>query len=576
MDKTGVSNPFNMGHIKLAHEDDSETSEFGVGMKAGALSAANQLNVYSRITGTDGKYKYIEVICDFIRMSKEADVNSSYNPRIMEISYEDYRDNHPFEFGTTIKLSKIRDGIYPRTTQQSITDDICKELSETYSRFILGGMVIDVNGALAVPIYDYFTDPKCIPFIVKRDIFVLDNGGLRYYIARQTSNTFDAKKQRLTQNSASWYKYDTKTKKWVSTNSDEIDMLRNTGFKSVYAEIDSDGVCLKLRTAFTFYSDRIHNATGDRINETPIPDDVTYIYKDCRVYGKKSLFKHIDGCHNFTLNDIEFVSKRLGKDIGITFNKEICMDGKNEIIIAIKSSFEDTRRGISANRTSTSYHNAFQKAVKFGIVNRNTCPAALLPIDKDAKKEPVVDALESVSNASYSEEEVIGPSGESAVRTNTNTNTNVVNNFFGISNINEATISSSENESDEETVGEQPYSPLAEVEHVSIGFTDFTEDCKSEIFRRFDPPSVSLENHPIPTLILRSGIDHEGESNENIVSQPIVSVPEPTPCNNNGVHEAKIVRMIGIVACIRKLVAEEITLDDSTLTLIETVLHMNA
>ena len=45
MDQTGINNPFNMGHIKIAHEDDSETSEFGVGMKAGSLSAANHLNV---------------------------------------------------------------------------------------------------------------------------------------------------------------------------------------------------------------------------------------------------------------------------------------------------------------------------------------------------------------------------------------------------------------------------------------------------------------------------------------------------------------------------------------------------
>ena len=69
LDCDGVNNPFNMGHIKIAHDDDSETSEFGVGMKAGALSAANQLNVYTRIKLNDGTYKFIEVICDFIRMS---------------------------------------------------------------------------------------------------------------------------------------------------------------------------------------------------------------------------------------------------------------------------------------------------------------------------------------------------------------------------------------------------------------------------------------------------------------------------------------------------------------------------
>jgi len=37
LDQSGTNNPFNMGHIKVAH-DDGETSEFGVGMKAGAIS----------------------------------------------------------------------------------------------------------------------------------------------------------------------------------------------------------------------------------------------------------------------------------------------------------------------------------------------------------------------------------------------------------------------------------------------------------------------------------------------------------------------------------------------------------
>lgn len=82
LDCEGVNNPFNMGHIKSTHDDDTDTSEFGVGMKAGALSTANQLNVYTRIQKYDGTYKYVEVILDFIRMAMEPDANSSYNPRI--------------------------------------------------------------------------------------------------------------------------------------------------------------------------------------------------------------------------------------------------------------------------------------------------------------------------------------------------------------------------------------------------------------------------------------------------------------------------------------------------------------
>ncbi len=140
IESDGINNPFNMGHIKPSHDDDSETSEFGVGMKAGALSAANQLNVYTRITDSNGNYVYYEVTCDFIRLSNEVDVNASYNPRSKIISFEEYKEQHPFDCGSTLKLSKIRDCIYSKTTQNDITRYISISISNTYSRFISRGV----------------------------------------------------------------------------------------------------------------------------------------------------------------------------------------------------------------------------------------------------------------------------------------------------------------------------------------------------------------------------------------------------------------------------------------------------
>ena len=187
LDREGAENPFNMGHIRQAHSDDSETSEFGVGMKAGALSAANQLNVYTRMADPTGgdDHKYIEVICDFIRMSKETDVNASYNPRIKLITCEEYKENHPFDQGSTLKLSKIRDCIYPRTTIEKITADVSSELSSTYTRFIARGSVITVNDNPVDPIYDFFEDPKCAPFTIVKEMFILEEPGSRQYFFRK-------------------------------------------------------------------------------------------------------------------------------------------------------------------------------------------------------------------------------------------------------------------------------------------------------------------------------------------------------------------------------------------------------
>ena len=243
------------------HSSDSETSEFGVGMKAGALTAANQLNVYSKIIGVDGTYKYIEVICDFIRMSNEPDVNASYNPRIRVITYAEYAEIHPFDTGSTIKLSKIRDVIYPKTTQTKITEDICVELSTTYSRYISKGVCITVNSIIVEPMHDYFTDPKCIPFGIQCDIFVLEHNGMdRQYIARHIISKYYVSSTNIKDminNSVSWYKYDTKNNKWISIKNDNtVNELLQNGYSSVYTPINSDNVCLKLRTIFTFYSDK--------------------------------------------------------------------------------------------------------------------------------------------------------------------------------------------------------------------------------------------------------------------------------------------------------------------------------
>lgn len=371
MDQRGTTNPFNMGHIKMAHEDDSETSEFGVGMKAGALSAANQLNVYTRIHVSHGEYKYVEVICDFIRMSETENVNDSYNPFIREISREEYQMNHPFEQGSTIKLSKIRDSIYPRTTQQNITTDICGELSATYTRFLSNGSNITVNGTQVAPIYNFFKDLKCEPFTVKKDVFVLEKEGLpRQYIIRQTKEN------------TTWQEYCREEDKWskLKTHLDGLEYiagLQRNGYRFAYAPFNADGVCLQLNTTFAFYSDEFH---AQKENELPIPEDKLLIYKDDRCYGKESLFTHNNGCHNYTLHEMDFVSKRLGKDVGITFNKEISMNGKNELIMAIKSALIESKRGFSADTSSAANAKLCEKAIKNLILDPKTCPPQKLAV----------------------------------------------------------------------------------------------------------------------------------------------------------------------------------------------------
>lgn len=397
LDCEGVNNPFNMGHIKSAHEDDSETSEFGVGMKAGALSAANQLNVYTRVKNLDGTYKYIEVICDFIRMSNEPDVNASYNPRIRIITYDEYKEHHPFDQGSTLKLSKIRDCIYSKTTVEEITEDISNCMANTYVRFISKGTKLYVNDSIVSPTYDFFDDVKCEPFTINKDLFILEKSGIVLYLIRKTKEI------------PVWQEFNRDNSRWTKLKEHNdglkyIQELKKIGYKMIYTPFTEDGVCMQINTTFTFYSDKYH--TNNHKSEPDLPEDCVNIYKDDRNYGKQSLLKHNNGVHNYTLHEIDFVSKRLGKDLGITFNKEILMNGNNDLIIAIKAALVDSREEFTADTSVKKNADLCEKAIKNGLIDLMTCPEAKLSATHRSRRIEMGEPLPSIVSIKQSKKDV--------------------------------------------------------------------------------------------------------------------------------------------------------------------------
>ena len=64
--KNGSDNPFNLAHIRVGHNNDDETSEFGTGIKTAAVSCGNLFKVVTRVDNEDGiHYWCIEM--DFSR-----------------------------------------------------------------------------------------------------------------------------------------------------------------------------------------------------------------------------------------------------------------------------------------------------------------------------------------------------------------------------------------------------------------------------------------------------------------------------------------------------------------------------
>jgi hypothetical protein len=369
----GTNNPFNMGHIKIGHDDDSETSEFGCGGKAAAISSSNHMYVVTKVCG-----RYYEVICDFIKMEREEDVIASYNPKLREIFATDYHEVHPFETGSSIVLSKILGTICEQTTQKKLTDRIITGISETYSRFLKENIDIRVNGDLVTRENDFFWDPKCMPFTIKKALFILTKPGTndKIYLIQKT----------MVQ--SNWQQYNKMDDKWVPFKSikdadDFRETKRREGYVCSCQQLNGfDGSCVQIETTFVYYSDLVHQ------DDTILPQDLVLIYKDNRKYGKKSLVKHNNGIHNYTLHKVEFTSKKIGKELGITFNKEITMDGNNDLIAAIKSAIKDNRSEFNADTNSVANKKLCDRAIKLGIIDLMTClPAKLSKVHRELREQ---------------------------------------------------------------------------------------------------------------------------------------------------------------------------------------------
>jgi len=359
----GINNPFNMGHIKSGHDDDSETSEFGCGGKAAALSASNHMVAVTKVAG-----HCYEVICDFIKMEREEDVIASYNPKKREILEVDYQEIHPFDTGSSIVLNKMLGTICEQTTQKKLTERLKKGISETYSKFLKKDiMEIFVNGEPVEQEIDFFLDPKCMPFTIRKSLFIMEKVGTndKIYLIQKTVER------------ATWQQYVKAEDKWETLGSaKEADAFRDAKRREGYtyacqqASNIIDSSCLKIESTFVFYSDKVHT---DEKFEHLLPQDLVWIYKDNRKYCKKSLVKHNNGINNYTLHKIEFNSKKIGKELGITFNKDITMECNNDLTLAIKAAVKDNRKDFNADCSTVLNSKLCDKAIKLGVINQMTC-----------------------------------------------------------------------------------------------------------------------------------------------------------------------------------------------------------
>jgi len=159
----GIHNPLNMGHHNPdRHQDDTSNSEYGIGLKSSAAFLGNELIVYTRIG--DDNYK---AILDFDKMCEEEDPIKSYDPVIYKIDKVEYNANHKFEYGSTIKINRLRIPL----AYDIFWGKLKNEIINTYNYQIKLGKVIMYKGDLA---YEQIKHNKTLeesPLCKKRMIY---------------------------------------------------------------------------------------------------------------------------------------------------------------------------------------------------------------------------------------------------------------------------------------------------------------------------------------------------------------------------------------------------------------------
>ena len=329
----GDKNPFNFAHMRPGQDNDDELSEFGIGMKAAAVAAGNSFAVYTNVNGICHR-----VVCNFDEMEREPGVMESYMPRHKIIDVEEYRAIHPFPRGSTIVLSELHPKLHEITSQAQIQREFSDAISDAYSNYIRNGLILRVNEVAVEEERDWFSDPNCRLFNINTKILILEKEGCpRILIAARTAVRTDKNK--------TYKKYDTTPKCDTKSKSQkrlkqfgkkELDQLLSQGYRPSHLLKPSDMHAIEINSTITLYSDEFY---GENPAEPPM--NHVDVYKDDRKYGSTPLEYRNNGAHNYNCHKIELKSKALGKELGLTFNKQFSLEMQNDLTRMIREIIKD-------------------------------------------------------------------------------------------------------------------------------------------------------------------------------------------------------------------------------------------
>ena len=187
IESDGPENPLNMGHESRNHENDSFTSEFGVGLKESALYLGNKLIIVTRIKRVTGEFVCIKVAFDFPEMEGRENPEDSREPTDFRIiSQEEYQILHTnrtgFDCGSSIIIES------PRISNDTLPniEGLITHIKKTYWEKIKQGKTIKVNGQSIEPDDDMFDNQDCGERRVERYICTnIENGAITDVLCKE-------------------------------------------------------------------------------------------------------------------------------------------------------------------------------------------------------------------------------------------------------------------------------------------------------------------------------------------------------------------------------------------------------
>jgi hypothetical protein len=280
-------------------------------------------------------------------------------------------------------LSKLHPTLHENTSQVQIQKEFSDAISDAYTYYIQNGLIIRVNDVVVEEEHDWSSDDTCQLFNITTKIVSLEKDNDRVLFAIRTDKK------------TTYKKYDKESRgqrRLIRVDKNEIDQLKQQGYIISDPLKSSDIHAIEINSSIAFYSDLF-----DSENPPEPPLNHVHVHKDGRKYGSHKFEHRTDGNCNYNCHKIDFKSKKIGKELGITYNKQMRMDVQNDLTRMIREIISDNNSNLNSNTSTAKNQELCERYLYEMKVDIMTCPMRKLSTYHKERREllaqPVVDPV---------------------------------------------------------------------------------------------------------------------------------------------------------------------------------------